>query len=531
MARQNLIGTDLDRLSQSVSIFPAWRVILFDLYQDSISDIVLDRFQQLPIDVTQWCTDISFTNSHDTEANQANITFSGVDFNWRLLLFSWVKIYQGDIRVDHTEWPCVFSGVFRGQPSRSNERGQLSSYSHTAYDRSVFFKNRKFTAGRSWQPNQSNVDIGEICREFALNREWGLALHPEEVLFNRLGYRINKKLQIVDIDGMEALNNILQVLRMKASFNGEGKLVVRQFDLDRLPIRIYNSNDLVKSVQLPQQPQNIPTSVTVKGLDYRLSRVDHRFQKILSIGPITVGMFTPRVTTRQSFSDNDEYRVVVDSRGYNVRFQGELLVHIFGLDSEYEINISQDGDYHCFIEIIFKGAIIAIIIVTATLAAFFALKVIGAEIGSADPLTAFIGWSIELLSIVLLMLIMQTIRSLGKMEFEVWGTPFEYVYKQLEAKAILADIDFTEDESRDIEQHILGTLEEVETQARNLLRQYVAETAQRDVVISDDLLLEPNDVIELDEEGVTARYYITQVQKTLKRGDEITCSLSAFRAR
>lgn len=531
MALQKLIGTDLDRIGQSVHKAPAYRVVLFDLYQDSLSAITLDLHEQNPLDVTEYLSSVQITTSHDTEANQASFVFAGPDFNWRWLLFSWVKVYEGDRRVDSDNWPCVFSGVFRGQPSRGYERDRGETVSHTAYDRSVLYRNRKHTSGRAWEPTDTDNDVGEICRQFALNSSWGMGLDPQEVLFNKLGYRIKKKLQIVDVDAMEALRKILQVVSKEPAFNGEGKLIVRDVDLDRLPIRVYNDQTLLKTINLPGIPANIPTSVTVRGLDYRVSRVDHRKQKIFTVGPITVGMFTPRVETRQSFDDNEEFRVAVDSAPVNVQFQGELLTHIFGLDDDYSITISQDGDFHCNIDIFFQGAVVAIAIVVGMLVAYILLKILGAEIGSSSPFTAFLGWVIEASATLMLLLILQTMRSLGKLQFEVHGEPFEYAYLELEGKARLSDVHSNEDQTVEIENHIFSTLTEVEDFAREELRRQVAQVAGRDLTISADSLLEPNDVLELDEEGEVARYYVLEVSKNIQRGSDPTYDISAHRAK
>lgn len=531
MALQKLIGTDLDRIGQSLYRAAGRRVLLFDLYQDSVSDIVLDRYQQVPLDITAFVLDMDISVSHDTESNQASFRIAGEGFDWRWLLFSWVKVYEGDLRVDSENWPLVFSGVFRGQPSRNEERGNLRTYSHTAYDRSVFFRNRRHTSGRAWLPTDTDADVGEICRQFATNSEWGMGLAPDEVLFGKMSFRILQKLQIVDIPAMDALREIMQVARREPAFNGEGKLVARPLDLDRLPIRVYGDNDLIKSVTFAAQPANIPSAVTVRGLDYKLSRVDHRKQKMFTVGPITIGMFTPVITSRQSFDDNQEFRAVVASEPVNVQFEGTLLTFLFGLDDTFEIRMDQDGEFGCVINVRFGGAEVAIIIVVSMLAAYIALKFLGAELGGQGPFLAFLGWIVEAIATVLLFIIMQTLRSLGKLQFEVHGTPYEYAYLELVSKARLTDVMSTEEEPIEIENHILSTIEQVEDLARDELRRKAAEVAQRDLVIGSDVLLEPNDVLELDEEGETARYYVMEVSKKFRRGEDPFYQLSTFRAK
>ena len=133
---------------------------------------------------------------------------------------------------------------------------------------------------------------------------------------------------------------------------------------------------------------------------------------------------------------------------------------------------------------------------------------------------------------MLLLLVMETMRSIGTIEFEVWGTPFEYVYREIEAVAMLSDVLREEDRETSIRNLILGSLEDCEDLARDELRRRVALTANRSITISSDLLLEPNDIIELDEEDEVARYYILEVQKNLARGNSSpTYDLTVFRCR
>lgn len=529
MAVQRLVGTNLDRIAQSASRVAGYRVLLFDLYQDTITDIVLQRHQQVPIDVTSWITGLQITQSHDTEANQCQFTMAGTDIDWRLLMFSWLVVYEGDLRVSQDQWPIVFSGVLRGQPSRQQQRGEFYVYQHTAYDRSVFYRTRRHTSGRVWLPTDTDADIGDVLREFATNTDWGMGLDPSEVLFGKQFYRVAKKLQIVDIPAMEALTEILSVVHKQPAFNGEGKLVARSMDLDRPVIRIHSDNTLIQSVNIPQQSQNLPSSVRVKGLDYRATRLDYKRQKLMGLGPITIGFFNPRIVTKQSFSENNDFRAVVDQSAYFVKLQGSLLAQIFSFDSSYDIEISNIDDFNCQVVIEFDGVYIAILVVTLTLGAYIGLKVLGAEIGAKIPI---LGWVVELAATIVLLLIMDTLKAIGQIEFEVWGTPFEYVYRELDAKAILADTDAMEDEEHEVNNSILSTLDECEEFARVVLRRKTAEVAQRSITVASDPLLEPNDIIELIEEGEIARYYVVEIQRNMARGgSEPTYQLNTFRAR
>lgn len=538
MVLNRLIGTALDDISLSNHKVSAYRVMLYDLSaDDTISDLVLEKHTQVGIDITPWVRECTITSSNDTEANQADFQLVGGALDWRLFLFSWVKVYKGDARVDSTLWPIVFSGIFRGQPARVNERGQQEVYQASAYDRSVMFRNSTRTSRRSWQPQDTDANLGTICRQIATDPNWGMGLDNQEVLFGKFfdgvdEMRINKKLQMVDIPLMDALRNIMQVVQREPAFNAEGKLVARRVDLDRPPARIYQDDTLIVRKELPINTLDLLTSVTVRGLDFRQTRLDYMYQKLVTVGPVTIGMFAPQVKTVQPYSENNQYRVVVDSTGTNVNVQGSLLAQIFNLDDRIDVDISPVDDFSAECTITLHGAYIAILIVTISLGLYIGLRLAADAIGASNPFNSVIAFALDAVATVLLFLVMQMMTAIGTCEFEVWGTPFEYVYQELEAKAFLSDAREEEDETEEVTNHIIGTLADARTLARAILRRKVAETAQRTLTVSEDFLIEPNDILELEEEGETARYYVLETNRTVSRPSEDgSLEISAFRVR
>lgn len=551
MTRQALIGTDLDQIAQSIKKIPSFRVLLFDPYADDMSDVVLNRYEQVPLDITPYVSSVSIKESHEVDANQASLTVMSDRLDYRLFMYSWVKIYEGDQRVDQGQWPCVFFGVFKGQPSRKNIRGEQSAFQHTAYDRSIYFRNKNVTSERVWNPEDTDANLGEICVEIATNEDWGMGLDRQEVLFGKffrsqttgtgtgLGtvyggveWRVNKKLQIADIPVMEALSNIMQVARLTPGFNGEGKLIARPLDLDRPPIRIYEDEHLIRSVDIPQNTMDLPTSVQVTGLDYRVTRVDYPYQRLMKVGPVTIGMFDSTITTKQAYSEDNEFRAVPDSSAKNIVIQGSLLTTIFSFDSYYSVGVTVIDDFSCEIDIFFMGAVVAVVMVTAGLLTYIAMRLAADELGSSGPFFAFLGFALDIAATILLLLVMETMRSIGTIEFEVWGTPFEYVYREIQAKAILSDTKLQEDQPTEIRNLILGTLDDVEELAQDELRRRVAMTANRTVIIASDPLIEPNDIIQLEEEGETARYFVLEVSKKFDRSSsEPVYDVTVFRCR
>jgi hypothetical protein len=532
VTRQALIGTDLDRISQSTEKIPSWRVLLFDPYQDTLSDITLNRYQQVPLDITPWVESVDVTASHDHDANQCSVNIAaGSDLDWRLLLFSWVKIYEGDYRVPYQQWPCVFSGQFQGQPGRNRGRDNMLQLGHTAIDRSIFYRDRRITSDKVWLPNDATgTDVGEIAVEIATNTVWGMGLDRSEVLFGKLGYQINKKLQVVDEPPMQALRKLMQVVQVEPSFNGEGKLIAKRVDLDKVPIRGYSDYDLVETVDTPQNNLDLLSAVVVRGLDYRVSEVKGRFQKMLTIGPNTIGFFQPEYVTDVPWGDEESQRARTfgDDSVVNLRFEGSFLTSLLAY-AGVDVTVStRDDDRTCHIEIYLRGAEEAIILLIVMFLVYLGLKLLGNALGQAIwPL----GFIFDTAATLLLFAIIQMMQAIGVVNFEVWAEPYEYVYQELEAKARLTDIPREEEKKEEVENFILGKLTECESLARKILRRKLAESAQRTVTLASDQLIEPNDVIELEEDGETARYYVLEISKTMSRGDSTEYSLTCFRAK
>ncbi len=365
-----------------------------------------------------------------------------------------------------------------------------------------------------------------------------MGLDRREVLFGQfldnLGgvERINKKLQIVDIPAMEALRNIMQVVQLEPAFNGEGKLIARSVDIDRGVFRVHNDDRLIQQYGIPRNTGDTVTDLKVVGLDYRLSRVDFPFQKVLTIPAVHVGVFNPVIEEILDYTDDRTYRVVPWPTAKNIQTQGTLLAHIFKLDDNITVTVEEIDDFSCKVRIELHGVWIAILIITYSLALYISLRIIADHIGAATFWNSVIAFALDAIATVLLFLVMQMMTAIGTLSCEIWGTPFEYVYREIEAKARVADILIHEAQEETVTNHIIGELADAEALAFALLRRRIAESAGRTITLSNDFLLEPNDVLELPEGDDVARIYVLQVDRSLERGSTSpTIGVTGFRVR
>lgn len=547
MPRHSLIGTELDAIFQSARRRPAWRVVLFDPYQDTFSDMVLGTHSQIPLDITRYVKRISITDSFDHDSSQLSIDVAPSRLSYKLFMWSWVRVYYGDSSVDVDNWPCVFTGIFQGQPARTEERGNLYAYSHTAYGRSLYYRQRTITSTRAWNPQDTDANVGEIAAALATDSDYGMGLQRQEVLFGKFyrqpgvttgtgsgaivpgeEWRINKKLQIVDINIFEALTNILQVVRHSPAFNSEGKLVARSLAFERPITRLFAENKVVKSVEIPQNTYQLTTSVVVRGLDYRMTRVDAPVQRILTIGPFTIGFWSPSFLINKAYDEEEKQAVEPEPKVRNIKFEGSLLSQIFAYAPGYTIVVRKDGEFRCVADVDIDGLWVAYGIVLLTVAAYIVAKATSSSLGQV---WAPLGWVLETVATALIFLVFESLRALGSLSFEIWGVPYEYCYREIEAKATLSDVLLQEEQEEEIENHILGTLHDCKDLAAFELRRRAAMIATRTIRIAPDLLLEPGDIISVLEEGVAVEYFITEIAFDIERGGSPLMTLSVFRIR
>jgi hypothetical protein len=139
---------------------------------------------------------------------------------------------------------------------------------------------------------------------------------------------------------------------------------------------------------------------------------------------------------------------------------------------------------------------------------------------------AALRFALQIADLATMAALLWSMNYIGRGEYEVWGKPFEYVFKELVSRHRLVGLQPEEARELAIRNDLLSTLADLDEAARERLRREIAKDQVYDLVIADDPLLEVDDVIELSNGD---RFYITSIRKTLARGEMPLLNLSAWK--
>ncbi len=579
------VGTEFDRRQLDSRVRPGYRLLLYSRWIDSDSAIILGTHRQIPVDITKNVISANLTLAASRDASSMACQILLDDKICPDLFYNCiVRLKEGVQEIDETEWPYTFTGFFVGQPQASEattqdarpartaigERGADRTVNVTFVDRGMVYRTENITTPGVWIPRgvkrnpdvafayrDAIDDIGSIARDIA-TKDWGMGLDGAEVLLGKQPYRIEKQLQIVDTNVIDALTQILQPLHLVPVFNGAGQLTAYSTDVNKPVSRVY-SRSLVKAMPQAQTNQAMTNSVTMRGLDSEITEVLHADQNLLSING-TFGFFDSEMVFRGSWgSDNtNSFRVkrgtLADSTGTvhesprfrNFVSKGLIITTVnpptFRMltDFRYEIVITND----VYLSV---GAIGALISGYAGLALLTTvlpeLSTPAGDVPNPGAVAAQVASSALLLAGLIVL------QQIGNFEFEVWGIPFESVYQELVAEANIghfATFDTVggsarrtyEKNAQDFENHIMSSEEDRTTDdgtvnkgivkwAREQLAFEAAKSAERSVQTPVDLLLEPGDVIQHDGQVI----FVDTITRSITRGTDDGQSVSGFQIR
>lgn len=583
------IGTLLDQRSLSMTQKPAYQVLLFSRWLDTDSDIVRGTYVQTPIDLTKWVERGSLNLDMDTDASSLQLTINVEGLTLGIFYNCIIQLREGDAFVDPSQWLTTFTGWRTGQPGATESlrpgknspdngrgsRGNARTVNLTFVSRERQFTDFEITSDGVWLPNilpnpqlnhsirNSYDDVGLIAKEICTDTDWGMGLKPDEVLIGPLPYRIEKQLQFVQIAAWEALQQLLEVLHYVPGVNGEGKIVVRDRSIKKLHVRSYSGIRLA-GISQPDANYSQVNAVIVKGLAKDLTEVIKANQKLTSISG-TFGFFDPHMEFKDTWGADKEnsYRVkigtVTDGNGNSVQSPKIRHFHTDGfITSVNDPEITEATEYGYKVEI--ENDTLLII---GLLAAVFA-GYVGAQVAvtlltptSTPPpsqtvvhpgaVVAQIAGSLLLLGGI------YVLQQISNFQFDIYGVPFETVYEEIRADAILAQFSqiagsnpSREWERKDVEikNYIFSTIADsavpaagtepavtnvgIRRYAREELAIRLAEQVMRNIEMVRDLLLEPADIIK--DENTGFRYFVKSISREIQRGESPTTqTIEAFR--
>lgn len=540
MSLKDLVGGPLDAvLGSDGSRRPAWKVYVWNPNRCSIHDVVLGTASSPRYDVTPWLVsgaleeNIVFENAEDSLASTARLTFlyspnaSPIPITERTIFDGVpVRIYAGDKSVPESDWACKFTGVIRGRPTYpayEREAQAKPLLVAVAVDRSEKYTERTITS-RSYA---RGVDIGKLAVETAI--EW-CDLDVREISIGLQNYEIQAAdAQLVDIAVLSGLYQMLFTVGKKPRFDGEGRLVAADTDLNRAPFRVHNDMRHVKRLNPAQGSSSGKNSVRLLGLSSVLTEVVEQ-EKRLAHGSIVSGMFESVVRQKVNFSEDTESTGGRRAKNTRGKFKIISIGEFFGENAAWVPTLESDG-YTVFSgKIVFDTGADPAIFATALAAYVQAQIAVGIGDGlmgypgtqAAGAIMTSIGEGLVTGSLVTLLLLIST---LGKCDWEVWGYPFQAVYQQLCATA-QAEWVLTED-LKEIEYRNdwLYEIDYMRARARELLKRELIKATPWEIEMLDDPLVEVDDILQIED----MRFYVTSISRDFPRPADGLMTLTAWR--
>ncbi len=520
MSKARFFGTPIDQIFQGSSRRPAYKVYLWNPNRADITDVVLDQSQSPRYDITPFVIsvalreNISFENSDNAVATNATITLhylpdaKPIPITERTLLDgATVRIYQGDEAVgDPDNWVPIFTGVIRGNPSAIEEarfERQPQTATVVAVGREENFLNTVVTA-RAYPQNE---DIGRAVVETAVEK---MGLDRREIKIGSQNYLLgHTQNQLVDIEVLKGIHQMLFTVGKKPRFDADGFFIAVDTDFDRAPTRVISEN-MVAEIRREQRSDSVNNAVRLVGLDNNLTQVIER-EKRLAHGETTSGFFESTVKKSVFFSEsagiNEGGRRALDTF---IKEDINSLENLVGQSIKWQPflesdNISTFGGRILF-DTGFQPEMNALITISYLIAATGVAVSLAANIPQAAA-------GFKFAEFAAMITILTSLMTIGRVEWEIFGRPFQWVFQQLAAFAKLDGVLSKDLKEIEFRNDWIYDIDVLVARARELLRRELAKAWRFKITMLDDPILDVDDIVEIKSK----KYYINSIQRTLTR--------------
>ena len=427
-----------------------------------------------------------------------------------------IRIFEGDEAEDPTLWPNTFTLVIQGQVGYQRSRAVGASGVSTVTVRGVTREatylgftsiTNEFTAGINY------FDIGNSIAE----NEMGL--NTQELNLSGWGTHIlqHATTTLADESPIVMLARVMFFDGFLPRFQGDGKLTQQLAVLSGTVDRSYIDKRGISLIGWPLADIQAADTVTVKGLDFNLARVDQPRQ-VVAKANVTTGYFTSDELIEILFSEDGSQlasdpvlRVLKSVNGGFTALGG----------GEVQINISApnlvSGTPEGFIGInILISTGFAPWLSIAILIIYLYLSFIpDLVVAFGTGVTISVGRALQAVALSASLLIMT---ALGRGQYEIEATPFEYVFPEISQTAKTDTAAEFSKNSITVSNHLIDNAETAQARAKDLLFLQQATLHPRSVLAVQDLALEPGDSFTtLDDNRV---YYIRAMSRTLLRAGE-----------
>ena len=340
-----------------------------------------------------------------------------------------------------------------------------------------------------------------------------VGLDDDEILIPDIGiYTVHSNTQLADLTPWQMLSTLLLPAGLEPYVDARGRLKTISRDTQRVADVVLDDNRRLINVS-GSKSRSKTTEVRVKWLDPNLTQVSQQAQ-VLERATITAGFFQLKQEKDVKFSTDarqrarDTYLVIRQSAN-----SGLLPV----CTETYEQLTETTG------RITLQTTAWVPTLTTAALANKLAAhyKIDGVDLGLS--VTIPIGRPLEFYADAVILL---TMMSIGTGQYEVWGTPFDYVHARNTTAAYNSSAKPWEVSAVDIENDFVPNEDHAQSFAIRELIYDSRAASSWGLQIVDDPRIERGDIVELQD---GTRVYVTEYSRDLGHGAPAVLNIDGFR--
>lgn len=536
---------DLQTLIYSKVRMPAFKLYVYEAGVDDYTAIITGTNTQQPLDVTEYVVQLQWQPSqltftlndgqglifHPDTGAYAGYMSDGAIF----------RLKEGDARVSEDHWIWTFTGQLKGQAgwrrSRTNQALECRGVAYSRENAQVYKRRsittKKYTVG---------TDIATMIKDVSTV----LGVTSDEIkIGDNLGFSFQHQVNQVSQEApWDIFTVVLEVVSKVPFFDGDGRLSAYSKDMMRTPDLVLSDWSHVFDFEVTQASSDPVNRVVVEYLSSTLSEVEGTSQK-LGTANITTGFFTWQEKITCFWSEDRKQRakntymktiksvndnlLPVGSESYDEldAFSGEITVNIdvwvaglAGASMAAYIACAAIPDKQADTVVCSTPVPVQVAIPAGT------GTTVGPIISTSTPAGFTIPWG-RIREAAALSPMLLTMMSLGSAQYEIWGTPYDLVYKKMKVIAVEDGLDYWQENEVKIDNDFLGIASQAETVAIRELLYRKSASFPRKLTMINDPSLELGDIIQLPD---GKRFYIESMQKSIKRGEPMKLELSGFMA-
>lgn len=418
-----------------------------------------------------------------------------------------LRLIEGDADVDSDDWPITFTGILQGQAGLDRGRAidpqGRSTVTMSAVDRAAEFVNQNRTSEK-YARGASYLTMGT---EIATNV---MGLDFDEIDLSGWGTQTTgHEIQFVEQSPLVSLAQTMFVDAFLPRFDGEGKLTQTWGDISKSPERIYSTLETIRHIGRPYADLDPVNSVEVIGLAADKTKIVQQHQPLAEIS-VTTGYFTSDEEISVYWSD--DRTALAENIKIDIQRSVNGGLSVLGGGEEWEI-IKAENQTTISIgaRMTLSTGFAPYIIVFLTVVYVVLAAIPDIIVGFISGTTISVGRLIQAAALAIILILMTKI---GRGQYEFYGDPVEWVYKEIRAIAELEGLSSEELNRVTIENHLVQYQTWGDDIARITLFRQQARGNPRNVTALHDLRLEPDDIFEIPD---GRRFLIEKISRRLVR--------------